>query len=180
MACKCTASGLYAQACAPWFGGFDRRTAERDNRILRRFWLSDERHAEKRMLTWGDEYRIGNEEMDGEHIILFALLNQLDINIGADRAASCVADLLRALLSYISFHFAHEEALMASFNYPDLGQHHLAHEALIAETTRLSKRAASVDAAVVALEMRAFVQDWLLRHIREEDLRYAVHIRKAA
>jgi hemerythrin len=50
------------------------------------------------MLTWGDEYRIGNEEMDGEHIILFALLNQLDINIGADRTASCVADLLRALV----------------------------------------------------------------------------------
>ncbi len=132
------------------------------------------------MLTWGDEYRIGNEDMDGEHIILFALLNQLDINIGANQAATCVTDLLHALLSYISFHFAHEEALMAAYKYPDLARHHLAHEALIAETNRLGQRATSIDAAVVALEIRAFVQDWLLRHIREDDLRYAVHIRKAA
>jgi hemerythrin len=132
------------------------------------------------MLTWGDEYRIGHEDMDGEHIILFALLNQLEINIRANQAATCVVDLLHALLSYISFHFAHEEALMATYGYPDLAQHHRAHEALIDETTRLSQRAASGDAGVVALEVRAFVLDWLLLHIREEDFRYAAHIRGAS
>jgi hemerythrin len=131
------------------------------------------------MLTWGDEYRIGNEDMDGEHIILFALLNQLEINIKAKQAAACVADLLHALLSYISFHFAHEEALMASCGYPDLAQHHRAHEALIAETTRLSQRASGDDAEVVALEVRDFVRGWLLGHIRTEDLLYADHIRGA-
>jgi hemerythrin len=108
------------------------------------------------------------------------LLNQLDINIGVNQAATCVADLLHALLSCISFHFAHEEALMAAYGYPELAQHQLLHEALIAETTRLGQRATSVDAGVVALEIRAFVRDWLLRHIREEDLRYAAHIRWAA
>jgi hemerythrin len=132
------------------------------------------------MLTWGDDYRIGHEDIDGEHIILFALLNQLEINIGANQAATCIADLLHALLSYISFHFAHEEALMAAYDYPELAQHHLAHGALIAETTRLGQRAASVDAGVVALEIQTFVRDWLLRHIREEDLRYAAHIRGAS
>jgi hemerythrin len=69
---------------------------------------------------------------------------------------------------------------MAAYDYSELAQHDLAHEALIAGTTRLSKRATSVDAAAVAVEMRAFVQGWLLRHIREEDLRYAIHIHKAA
>jgi hemerythrin len=131
------------------------------------------------MLTWGDEYRIGNEEMDGEHIILFALLNQLEINIKAKQAAACVADLLRALLSYISFHFAHEEALMASCGYPALVQHHREHEALVAETTRLSQRATGDDAEVVALAVRDFVRGWLLGHIRKEDLLYAAHIRGA-
>jgi hemerythrin len=129
------------------------------------------------MLTWGDEYRIGHEDMDGEHIILFALLNQLDINISSNEAASCIADLLQALMSYISFHFAHEEALMASYGYPELAEHQLAHEALIAETTRLRERATGVDAAAMALEIRAFVREWLLGHIRQEDLRYATYIR---
>jgi hemerythrin len=132
------------------------------------------------LLIWGDEYRIGNADMDGEHIILFALLNQLEININANQAATCVGDLLHALLSYISFHFAHEEALMASYGYPGLAQHHLAHEALIAETTRLGQRATSVDAGVVALEAQAFVRDWLLGHIRKDDLHYAAHIRGVA
>lgn len=130
------------------------------------------------MLTWSDEYRIGHQEMDGEHITLFALLNQLDINIGANDSATCVGDLLRALLSYISFHFAHEEALMAAYGYPNLPQHTSAHEALIAETCRLGQRAGSVDGKAVALEIRGFVRDWLPRHIREEDLRYSTHIRE--
>ena len=100
-------------------------------------------------------------------------------SISAPTRRACVADLLHALLSYISFHFAHEETLMAAYDYPGLAQHHLAHGALIAETTRLGQRAASADAAVVAMEIRTFVRDWLLRHIREEDLRYAAHIRGA-
>jgi len=129
------------------------------------------------MLTWGDEYQIGHEDMDGEHIILFALLNQLEFNIGSNQAASCVTDLLRALMSYISFHFAHEEALMMLYGYPELADHQLAHQALITETTRLSQRATSVDAGVVALEIRTFVRDWLLGHIRQDDRRYVAHIR---
>lgn len=135
------------------------------------------------MFVWENEYKIGQEEMDAEHLILFALLNQLDININDDRADDCVHDVLNALGSYIDYHFAHEEALMQSWNYPGLVAHAALHHDFIAEVSRLRAQAAQtkgVEALKAALKVRGFVLDWLLGHILATDVEYAAFIATAA
>lgn len=125
------------------------------------------------MFVWDESYKIGQEEMDAEHLILFALLNQLDININDDRAGDCVGDVLNALGAYIDYHFAHEEALMRSVGYPGLDAHSDKHHEFMKEVSRLRERAKGADALKAALALRSFVLDWLLGHILETDVEYA-------
>ena len=132
------------------------------------------------MLVWEDEYKIGNEEMDAQHLILFALLNQLTVNIDNDRAGECLADVITALGGYIDYHFAHEEALMRAWDYPDIDAHSAKHVQFAAEVKHLQAQAHSGDMHKVAIRVRAFVLDWLLGHILGSDREYAAFIASKA
>lgn len=125
------------------------------------------------MLVWEDEYKIGNEEMDAQHLILFALLNQLTVNIDSDRAGECLGDVMNALGGYIDYHFAHEEALMKAWGYPELEAHSAKHVEFVAEVKRLQVMAHDGDVHKTAIRVRAFVLDWLLGHILGSDREYA-------
>lgn len=127
------------------------------------------------MLVWEDGYKIGNGEMDAQHLILFALLNQLDVNINADKADECVGDILSALGGYITYHFAHEEKLMETVGYPGVAEHKLKHIEFVAEIARLRENSGG-DQLKAALKIRGFVLEWLLGHILEVDAEYAQYI----
>ncbi|MBX9635463.1 MAG: hemerythrin family protein [Magnetospirillum sp.] len=132
------------------------------------------------MFVWENGYKIGQEEMDGEHLILFALLNQLDVNINDDRADDCIQDVLSALGTYIDYHFAHEEALMRAWNYPGLEAHSALHQKFIAEVSLMRAQVTGDNALKAALKVRGFVLDWLLGHILETDVEYAAFMAAAA
>ncbi|OJX71755.1 hemerythrin family protein [Magnetospirillum sp. 64-120] len=132
------------------------------------------------MLAWEHGYKIGQWEMDAEHLILFSLLNQLDININADLAEECVHDVLTALDAYIDYHFAHEEALMKAWGYPGLDQHAALHHQFMVEISRLRQSIDSEDILRGALKVRGFVLEWLLNHIMETDVEYARFIAEKA
>lgn len=131
------------------------------------------------MFVWEDGYKIGQEEMDAEHLVLFALLNQLDININDDRAGDCLNDVLNALGAYIHYHFAHEEELMRAWNYPNLAAHAVVHQEFINKLSSLREQMGG-DALKAALKVRSFVLDWLLGHILETDVEYVTFMATAA
>ncbi|CAA7626975.1 bacteriohemerythrin [Magnetospirillum sp. UT-4] len=124
------------------------------------------------MLAWEDGYRIGHVDMDAQHLILFSLLNQIDINLQAGMTKRCAVDLLGALTAYIEYHFAHEEALMLYHGYPGLDAHAATHHTFVAEVARLRCKLDSGDVAAATEEMRKAVLDWLLGHILETDTDY--------
>ena len=132
------------------------------------------------MLAWEQGYKIGQWEMDAEHLILFSLLNQLDININADLVDECVHDVLTALGAYIDYHFAHEEALMKAWGYPDLEAHAAKHHEFTQEVGRLREMVKTGDTLRGALKVRGFVLEWLLNHIMETDVDYARFIAERA
>lgn len=128
------------------------------------------------MLVWENDYKIGNADMDAQHLILFALLNQLDVNINSDRAGECLDDVLNALAGYIDYHFAHEEALMKAWGYPGLDAHAQEHVAFVAEVKHLQAQVTGSNPLAAALKVRGFVLNWLLSHILAVDLDYAKFI----
>lgn len=128
------------------------------------------------MFVWEEGYKIGHPAMDSQHLVLFALLNQLDININHDMAESCITDVLSALASYIEFHFRHEENLMRKVEYPGLEDHMATHRVFVHELEVLSQVNGTCDPHKCALKVRGFVLDWLLNHILEVDADYSRHI----
>ncbi|HLO79295.1 MAG TPA: hemerythrin family protein [Magnetospirillum sp.] len=125
------------------------------------------------MLVWEEEYKIGNDEMDAQHLILFALLNQMTVNIDSGRPGDCLQDVLTALGAYIDYHFAHEEALMKEWGYPGLEEHAAGHAQFVAEVKRLQSLVSGAEVNKAAVRVRAFVLDWLLGHILKTDADYA-------
>jgi hemerythrin len=128
------------------------------------------------MLAWEGGYKIGHEEMDAEHLFLFAMLNQLDINIREHREAECLRDVLNALRAYIDYHFAHEELLMKAWDYPAFDAHEAMHQRFVSEIARLRAEVGEHDMAETALKLRDFIRGWLLSHILEADAEYAAFI----
>lgn len=126
------------------------------------------------MFEWDGDYRIGHEQMDGEHLVLFSLLNQLEININSDKADDCVVDVLSALLSYVGFHFAHEAQVMEAAGYPKLADHLAEHDRFV--ETVMGMKAELADGLAGAMKLRAFVLNWLLAHILGSDAQYAKFI----
>jgi len=111
-------------------------------------------------MVWKPEYAIHDARVDAQHLRLFELYNQ---------AASVPSDsidqerLIHELYNYAVFHFAEEEALMATSRYPDdLRQaHELVHRSFFHTLERL--RSQSVETAL------EFFREWLVRHILSED-----------
>jgi len=127
----------------------------------------------QKMLAWESSYKINHRDMDAQHLVLFSLLNQLDININADLSGECVDDILSALIAYMDYHFAHEEDLMRRVGYPHLETHITTHRAFTEHVGEMRDRLAGVDPLQAALKVRNVVLEWLLGHILETDIHYA-------
>lgn len=123
------------------------------------------------MFEWDNDYKIGISEIDGEHLVLFSLLNQLEVNINSEKAEECVEDVLSALLSYVGFHFENERQLMEKAGYPALDAHLAEHVRFVEKVHEL--QAEGAPGLARALHLRQFVLDWLLAHILGSDAAYA-------
>jgi hemerythrin len=124
---------------------------------------------------WTDEYSVANNAVDADHQTFFALASELAT---AAPQPEQLADVLHRLEAYAQGHFAREEALMAAINYPALEEHVKSHRKFVdwlnAETARY--RNAGTSHAEIAREICAFVEEWLVRHIMNEDMRYRDYI----
>jgi hemerythrin len=124
------------------------------------------------MIEWRKNYRLGIPAIDGEHLILLALLNQIEINIKTERAEECVEDVLASLLFYINFHFTNEEVRMTAAGYPGFEAHKAQHDALMKAVIEM-KATVTADASS-ANRIRTFVFNWLMDHVFETDAKFAI------
>ncbi len=123
-------------------------------------------------IDWKDSYCIGNDRIDLQHQQLFALAN-------AVFAATAQPDYRIAamqLYSYIRTHFADEEALMRSVNYPHYPNHVQMHTAMISRLNSISESLGKNEFRNA--EINAFMNEWLLKHIAHHDTQIAAHIRQ--
>ena len=126
------------------------------------------------MIVWNDSFKVGLPAVDCDHLVLFSLLNQIDINIDSTNRTACLADVLGAVLKYVEFHFTHEEQMMYETLYPKRNEHcdrhrlftlkinHFHHDVLFA-TDQINE----------ARKLRQWILDWFQTHILTSDQEFA-------
>lgn len=124
---------------------------------------------------WRDEYALNISDMDSEHKILINKINFLaekieDANGGS---SSKVIDAFSDLANYTIEHFSDEEKFMTSFHYPQIEGHKEIHKRLI--KTVLDFKEKIVNGLYDPMELMNFLNDWLVSHILNVDMKYSNH-----
>ena len=123
-------------------------------------------------LVWTEEYRIGVPEIDAQHQELFQRANRLMHAVSnADRQKD-IAELLEFLSSYVILHFAAEEELMRTYDYPFFPTQKFQHEKLKEYFGKIKEdllTAAEEDRFYTVFRFQLLIVDWLINHTIRED-----------
>ncbi len=135
----------------------------------------------KKFLLWREDWYLGIDEIDRQHLRLAALLNQIAEFLetegpgSADEAASM--QLVLQLQQDTRQHFRDEEAFMREHEYPGHASHHREHALLQAELRDFireieeGRRELDVDTLVS-------LKHWLINHVIDSDLALARYLSK--
>ncbi len=120
------------------------------------------------LLSWSEQYLIGNELIDAEHEELFRLINDFHSRWLNAHDRQDIARVFNQLVVYAEMHFRHEETVMEAAGYPRLAEHQQIHASMIDTIFDLHK---SLMEESPQLEMKTmkFVKSWLVEHILETD-----------
>lgn len=127
-------------------------------------------------VTWDPSLETGNAAVDKQHRSLFDLLNELHDAIVNARGVDVQGEVLARMTDYAAVHFASEEALMRSINYPGLHEQQQMHEEFVAEVNRMSSDWRS-GGTLLPITVAMFLREWLTKHIRNEDGKIGEFIR---
>jgi hemerythrin len=130
---------------------------------------------------WTKDLEIGHAVIDSQHKELFAAINALMSEIRAGNGKEAVTKSLDFLNNYTIKHFFDEEKLQQGSGYPDYPNHKKMHEDFKAVIRELKVREiwnGSSDELVS--ELRAKIGDWLVTHIKGQDIKVASHIRSVS
>ena len=127
--------------------------------------------------TWTKELETGNAQIDAEHKELIAAINNLLAACSVGKGRSELAATVDFLRQYTKTHFAHEQALQIQTKYPDYANHKKYHEEFVKTVEQLSARLKEEGPSVPLVgEINRQLGDWLVRHIKTEDVKVARHI----
>lgn len=133
----------------------------------------------KRFLEWLDDWFLGVEEIDRQHLDLAALLNRVADSLADTGMLSGAGEetmpLVLALQEETRRHFNDEEAVMRDHDYPDLTEHHREHIMLLAELQAFI-REIEEGRRQFDLDTLTSLKHWLINHVIDSDLAFARYL----
>ncbi len=137
-------------------------------------WLHN-RIMAKRYLTWKEAYSVGIQTLDDDHKRLLYLINTLDTAVHYQTDIAFERQALNEVVDYTQTHFAREEKLMQTHQYPDYPDHKKQHEAMIAKVNEFVQHYDS-DRDGTIEELLNYLREWLIHHIQGTDQNYSGHL----
>jgi hemerythrin len=131
------------------------------------------------MFLWKQEYSVGYPEIDKQHKKLFELADELHSAMTSGKGKDVLGRTLSNLIAYTKGHFAAEERLMQTHNYPDYPKHKADHDALTARVVGFQKEFEE-NRAAMSVGLLQFLKDWLAHHIGETDRKIASYLKSKA
>jgi len=127
------------------------------------------RHRENVWIPWDENLSVGIDIIDEHHRYLFDLINDLYAVVINKRGTRQVARLIKSLDAYAKIHFRAEEQMMNHYGYAgitqQLHQHHAFEEKIAEFYEELH-----VNPLVAQFDVLSYLRDWLIHHIRVEDV----------
>ena len=128
--------------------------------------------------VWSRAFSLGEEHLDEQHRIIFALLNRLYDYLGNGNAPQENDRLLLELRDHVNTLFNYEEDLLVSINYPELEKHKSMHRYFVSQLDEF-KHCDGKGWATLNSSLLLFLRDWLLNHILQEDWKYRDYLQPA-
>jgi hemerythrin-like metal-binding protein len=135
--------------------------------------------APDQSIVWSDDFLIGIEELDYEHRGLVEDINKLHRDLLEDVDIDRIEDTLGSIHARIQAHFALEERVIVSHEYPHYPEHKAEHERLLDEyTERMTKFERDPN-----LGDREAIQgvlcQWIVDHILTSDKKMSLMVKSA-
>lgn len=128
------------------------------------------------VLSWKPEFATNIRQVDADHQKLVDLINSLHDAMAAGKANDVLGKTLGELIAYTRKHFAAEESLMKLHGYPDYAAHKKEHEDLTKTVVELQQRF-NEGKGGLTISTFTFLKDWLTKHIKGTDMKYAPYLR---
>jgi hemerythrin len=131
------------------------------------------------MFEWKPEYSVQIPKIDAQHQRLFSLAAELQLARAQGKGKDTLEESLARLVDYTKSHFSEEEQFMRHFGYPGADAHQREHASLTAQVVDFQERFTRREVGLT-LDLMQFLKNWLERHIKVSDQKYAAHIRDKA
>lgn len=124
------------------------------------------------LIEWDDSrLSVGIEIIDTQHKKWVSIMNELDEAILSMKGPKLLEKTFEEMVSYVHYHFAEEEKLMAERAYADLDEHKRIHGIFKEHIEQYQKDFQSGDLVLCSQVMRT-LKRWLEDHIMVEDKKY--------
>lgn len=122
----------------------------------------------------------GNLMIDNEHRQLFDAINKLLDACSKGQGRNQLTETMNFLQKYIDQHFSHEEQLQRQTNYPDAARHKELHDGYKRVVQEIAQELHQNGPTVALVgKVNANIANWLVLHIKREDVKVAAHIHAA-
>jgi len=130
------------------------------------------------MNYWKDSLLIGVNEIDDQHKKLIGAIGDLLNACSAGKGSAEIGKTLDFVISYTKEHFVSEERLQVKYAYPDIENHKKMHAGFIKSVTELKEEFKQKGPAPeLTGKVNKILMDWLISHIKAEDMKIGKHIK---
>ncbi|MCL2007148.1 MAG: bacteriohemerythrin [Treponema sp.] len=131
------------------------------------------------LVTWSDDFLVGNSTIDTQHKELVRLTNEFyaGVQMGGVLAKVYFLQTIKGAVQYVKTHFSDEEALMLKAEYPEFMEHKKQHEDFVVEVTNQVRNFENDDNPDPAKFVK-YLMDWILHHIAASDKKYSPYLSK--
>jgi hemerythrin len=120
---------------------------------------------------------VGEKAMDEDHKNLVLLFNELHDAVMTGRAKPELDDLLEGLVTFTSYHHAHEEQFVAKSGYQFSAEHQLEHDRMLDEFMDLQVHFASGKELAHYMEVMNGLRVSLFKHIQGSDHEFVAYLK---
>ncbi len=128
------------------------------------------------MMDWNDRLSVGVPSIDGQHMMLLGMANELCDAMQAKRGKDVLRKTLDGLINYTVTHFKYEEKLFAETGYAAAAQHTKEHEDLTKQVLEIQEKVEKGLKSAQSIELVICLSKWLTNHIQGSDKAYGPHL----